>query len=157
MKDSDIIERIQGLLAGRVLAVTNPSERRIFLWVAPTDLQDAVRALRDGLGFTYLATISGVDKGTVFEVLYHFANAHTCLTVRTEIPRSEPRIPTLTSIIPGAILYEREIQDMFGIVVEGIPDSRRLLISDDWPAGNYPLRKDWKFTRPEEKIPGGRL
>ncbi len=93
MKDTEIIERIQGLLGARVLAITNPSERRIFLTVAPAALPDSVRALRDGLGFAYLATISGVDKGEAFELLYHFANAHTCLTVRTEIPRSAPRVP----------------------------------------------------------------
>jgi Ni,Fe-hydrogenase III component G len=58
-------------------------------------------------------------------------------------------------VIPGAILYERELQDMFGIVVEGLPDPRPLLLCDDWPAGEHPLRKDWKFERPEEKIPGG--
>ena len=157
MKDTEIIERAQGLLGGRVLAITNPSERRIFLTVAPGELPGAVRALRDGLGFVYLATISGVDKGTSFELLYHFANASACLTVRTEIPRAEPRVPSVTPVIPGAILYEREIQDMFGIVVEGLSDPRPLIVPDDWPPENYPLRKDWKFTRPEEKIPGGRL
>jgi Ni,Fe-hydrogenase III component G len=155
MKDSEIIERIQGLLGGRVLAITNPSERRIFMTVAPRDLPDAARALRDGLGFAYLATISGVDMGPVFELLYHFANAHTCLSVRTEVPRSEPRVPSVTPVIPGAILYEREIQDMFGIVVEGLSDPRPLILPDDWPPENYPLRKDWKFMRPEERIPGG--
>ncbi len=157
MKDTEIIERIQGLLGARVLAITNPSERRIFLAVAPKDLPDSVRALRDGLGFAYLATISGVDKGPAFELLYHFGNADTCLTVRTEVPRAEARVPSVTPIIPGAILYEREIQDMFGVVVEGLSDPRPLILPDDWPPENYPLRKDWKHTRPEEKIPGGRL
>ena len=157
MKDTEIIERIQGLLGGRVLAIANPAERRIFLTVAPKELPEAVRTLRDGLGFTYLATITGLDNGAAFELLYHFANAHACLTVRTEIPRSEPRVPAVTPVIPGAILYEREIQDMFGIVVEGLSDPRPLIVPDDWPPENYPLRKDWKFTRPEEKIPGGRL
>lgn len=157
MKDTEIIERVRGLLGAGALAITNPSERRIFLTVAPAALPDAVRTLRDGLGFAYLATISGVDKGEAFELLYHFANAHTCLTVRTEVPRSAARVPSVTPVIPGAILYEREIQDMFGIVVEGLSDPRPLIVPDDWPPENYPLRKDWKFTRPEEKIPGGRL
>ena len=44
---------------------------------------------------------------------------------------------------------------MFGIVVEGIPDGRRLNLPDDWPDGQYPLRKDWKHVRPQEVIPGG--
>ena len=73
-----------------------------------------------------------------------------------EIPKAEPRVPSITPVIPGAILYEREIQDMFGIVVEDLPDPRPLVLPDDWPPENYPLRKDWKFTRPEEKIPGGK-
>ena len=45
---------------------------------------------------------------------------------------------------------------MFGLVVENIPDPRRLLLCDDWPEGQYPLRKDWKFERPVEIIPGGK-
>lgn len=155
MKDSEITERVRGLLGARVLDITNPSERRIFLTVAPADLPGAVRALRDALGFAYLATISGVDKGEAFELLYHFANSDSCLTVRTEVPKAEPRVPSITPDIPGAILYEREIQEMFGIVVEAIPDGRRLLLPDDWPDGAHPLRKDWKFERPVEKIPGG--
>ena len=94
-----------------------------------------------------------MDKGEAFELLYHFANAHTCLTVRTEIPRSAPRVPSVTPIIPGAVLYEREIQDMFGIVVEGLSDPRPLIVPDDWPPENYPLRKDWKFDAARREDP----
>jgi Ni,Fe-hydrogenase III component G len=43
---------------------------------------------------------------------------------------------------------------MFGIIVENIPDSRSLLLPDGWPQGAYPLRKDWKYERPQEIIPG---
>ena len=49
-------------------------------------------------------------------------------------------------MIPGAILYEREIQDMFGIVVEDIPDPRRLLLPDDWPEGQYPAAQGLEVT-----------
>jgi formate hydrogenlyase subunit 5 len=59
-------------------------------------------------------------------------------------------------VIPGAILYERELQDMFGLKVDNIPDPRPLVLPDDWPAENYPLCKAWKHLRPEEKIPGGK-
>jgi len=103
-----------------------------------------------------LGTISGVERGADFEVLYHLSNADGTVTVRVQAPRSEPRIPSVCSVIPGAILYERELQDMFGLVVENIPDPRPLLLADDWPAGEYPLRKDWTFERPAEVIPGGK-
>jgi len=157
MTDSEIIEKAKALLGDKVLGAINPSLRRIFITVAPGDLAASVTALRDHLGFFYLATISGVDDKDDFEILYHFANEHTCLNVRTRIPKAVARIASITPIIPGAILYEREIQDMFGIIVENIPDPRPLLLPDDWPAGNFPLRKDWKHDRPEEKIPGGKL
>jgi Ni,Fe-hydrogenase III component G len=45
---------------------------------------------------------------------------------------------------------------MFGMTIEHLPDPRPLITPDDWPAGNYPLRKDWTFERVPEIIPGGK-
>ncbi|MDD8015604.1 MAG: NADH-quinone oxidoreductase subunit C [Acidobacteriota bacterium] len=156
MTDADIIERLKGELGEKVLEITNPSVRRIFIKIPSSQLIPAVTALRDRFGFKYLATITGLDKGETFELIYHFGGEGINLNLRTEIPRNDPHIESVTPVIPGAILYERELQDMFGIVVDHIPDHRPLLMPDDWPAGNYPLRKDWKFERPEEIIPGGK-
>ncbi|MHC5035633.1 MAG: NADH-quinone oxidoreductase subunit C [Planctomycetota bacterium] len=39
---------------------------------------------------------------------------------------------------------EREMNDLLGIVFEGHPDPRRLILADDWPEGVYPLRRDKK-------------
>jgi NADH-quinone oxidoreductase subunit C len=156
MNDTEIIEKAKALLGDKVLEVSNPAVRRIFMGVAPAHLLEAVRVLKEALGFTYISTISGVDLGESFEILYHFANPYTQFNVRTRIPKSNPHVESICPYIPGAILYEREIQEMFGLVVDHIPDPRPLLTSDDWPAGNYPLRKDWKYERPPEKIPGGK-
>jgi NADH:ubiquinone oxidoreductase subunit C len=156
MTDTELIEKLKEELGSQVLEVTNPDRRRIFLKVGSASLLAAVAALRDKHGFTHLSTISGVDKGETFEILYHFAGPDTTVHLRTEIPRQTPHVESITPLIPGAILYEREVQDMFGIVFEHIPDPRRLLLADDWPAGQHPLRKDWVFERPEEIIPGGK-
>lgn len=156
MNDAQIIERITALLGDKAVEVANPSVRRIFCRVEPGSLTAALAVLKDSLGFTYLATISGVDLGENFEIIYHLANEYTNLNVRTRIPRANPHVASICGVIPGAILYERELQDMFGIVVDNIPDPRRLVLPDDWPEGQYPLRKDWTFVRPEEKIPGGK-
>jgi membrane-bound hydrogenase subunit beta len=156
MTDAELIEKLKTDLGSKALEVSLPDRRRIFLRVSPADLISAVTLLRDKYGFTHVSTISGVDKGETFEILYHFATTETTLHVRTEIPKGTPRVESITPVIPGAILYERELQDMFGLVVEHIPDPRRLLLSDDWPAGQFPLRKDWKHVRPEEIIPGGK-
>ena len=149
-----LIGRLKEKLAAGIIDVENPSAGRVFVRIKPENLLDAVRTLREDFGFTYLATITGLDRGDSFELLYHFADACLCLTVRFSIPRDAARIPTITGIIPGAVLYERELQDVFGIQVENIPDNRSLLLPDDWPPGNYPLRKDWTYEAPPEKIPG---
>jgi Ni,Fe-hydrogenase III component G len=156
MRDADIIERIQRELGGKVAEIANPAPRRFYLKILPPDLVPATALLRDRLGMTHLSTISGVDKGETFEILYHFSIPEADLNLRTEIPKDKPHVASITPIIPGAILYEREIQEMLGLTVDNIPDGRRLLLPDDWPDDQFPLRKDWKHVRPAEVIPGGK-
>jgi Ni,Fe-hydrogenase III component G len=155
MTDAEIIENLKADLGGRVVDLANPAPRRLFLKVAPADLLAATGTLRDKYGVVFLSTISGVDLGETFDIIYHFSTPEQDFNLRTEIPKAQPHVESICTLIPGAILYERELQDMFGIVVENIPDPRRLLLSDDWPEGQFPLRKDWKHERPVEIIPGG--
>jgi len=56
------------------------------------------------------------------------------------------------AIFPGAVSYEKELEDMFGIKVEGLPPGRRYPLPDDFPTDQYPLRKDWKFVQPAEEL-----
>ena len=154
MNDIEKIEKLKTLVDPA--AIMNPAPHRIFVTVPPHDLVAFTAKLKAELDGWYVATISGVDKGEAYEILYHFGDTSGTINVRTRIPKADPKLPSICAIIPGAILYERELQDMFGIVVENLPDPRPMLMSDDWPAGNFPLRKDWTFERPAEIIPGGK-
>jgi Ni,Fe-hydrogenase III component G len=156
MNSEEIFARINGDIRDLVLETAVAAPRRINVKVDRAQLLAVLAYLKDQLQFTHLATISGVDLGEHFEVLYHLSNDTTSVHVRIMTPRAQPHIPSVCPLIPGAILYERELQDMFGMVVDNIPDPRRLLLCDEWPAGQYPLRKDWKFNRPAEIIPGGK-
>ena len=156
MTDQEKIEKAKLLLGDKLLEMTHPAPRRIFLTVARENLVAATALLKDHLDCWYLATISGVDKGEAYEIVYHYGDTSGTINVRTQVPKSDPRLPSTCAVIPGAILYERELQDMFGLVVEGLPDPRPLVMPDGWPAGNFPLRKDWTYERPAEIIPGGR-
>ena len=72
-----------------------------------------------------------------------FAAEDKCfITVRTLIPGSDPTFTSVTPLVPDCVWYEREAFDMFGLIAEGLPDKRRLVLSDDWPDGLHPLRKD---------------
>jgi len=100
--------------------------------------------------FDYLSCITAIDnpKTDTIEVVYNFYsipyNHH--LTLRVDTPRGDeqnlPRVPTLSTIFKTANWHEREAFDLFGIVFEGHPDLRRILLPADWEG--YPLRKDYK-------------
>jgi NADH-quinone oxidoreductase subunit C len=77
-----------------------------------------------------------------FEVVANFLSHPRNRRIRLicEVPESEPTVPSLTGVYPGAGFPEREAYDMFGIVFEGHPDLTRILMPDDW--NGFPLRKD---------------
>jgi NADH-quinone oxidoreductase subunit C len=155
MTDAALVEKLKAALGERI-EIAHPAPRRLFIKVSPQNLVDVTTTLRDAFGVVFLSTISGVDLGATFEIVYHFSTPETDFNLRTEVPKDRPHVSSITSIIPGAILYERELQEMFGLTIDNIPDPRPLVLPDDWPAGNYPLRKDWKHERPQEVIPGGK-
>jgi len=100
--------------------------------------------------FPHLAVVSGSDLGKNIELTYHFSvNFGTrlneiSLNIAVEIPKSKPEIETICDYIPGALITEREKQEMLGVKVIGIPDTRRLFLPDDFPKDVYPWRKDEK-------------
>ncbi|HXY54766.1 MAG TPA: NADH-quinone oxidoreductase subunit C [Nitrospirota bacterium] len=61
------------------------------------------------------------------------------------LAEQESSFPSITSVIPAAHWYEREISDMFGLVPHGHPDQRRLVFHESFPVRSHPLRKDWKI------------
>jgi membrane-bound hydrogenase subunit beta len=156
MTDAELIEKLKADLGDKVAEIANPAGRRLFLKVAPADLVAVTTRLRDAYGLVFLSTISGVDQGETFEIIYHFSTPETDFNLRAEIPKAAPHVDSITPVIPGAVLYERELQDMYGMIIDGLPDPRPLLLPDGWPAGDHPLLKDWKHARPEEIIPGGK-
>jgi ech hydrogenase subunit E len=82
-------------------------------------------------------------NGGGFEVLYHFCRGPSVLTFRVKLPREAPTVPTLSTLVPSALIYEKELAETFGVTIEGLPDRRRQFLSDDWPKNLYPMRKDF--------------
>jgi NADH-quinone oxidoreductase subunit C len=127
----------------RGLPVQVKRTRRIFINVSRDDLIKTVNILSSELNINHLSTITARDTGKEIEILYHFLLNGIVITIRTACPKDDPTIDSIVSIFPGAILYERELNDILGVIPKGHPDLRRLVLPDDW-VGGYPLRKDWK-------------
>ncbi len=124
-----------------------PTPDRLDITIDTGDLLAAVQAIMD-TGWGYLITITALDKGVEagqFELLYHFTAGAPVATLRVSIPRDNPVVDSLYSVIPSVSFYEREVMEMMGITFVGTPDTDRLFLPEDWPVGVYPLRKDFKL------------
>jgi Ni,Fe-hydrogenase III large subunit/Ni,Fe-hydrogenase III component G len=93
---------------------------------------------------TALVTITGLDLGQTLGVYYHMRTSQGYLTIKAEVPKDNPKIATITDLISGASFAELEGTDLLGIIYEGNPLSGHFLLSENWPQGIYPLRKDVK-------------
>ncbi len=122
---------------------------KIWLIIPRDRLRDAVAMVANLQSPPHLAVASGSDLGDRIEILYHFqvfwgfgSDTTMTITIGTTCPKDDPRIPTITDIVPGALITEREKQEFLGVVIENIPDSRRLFLTENVPEKTYPWRKD---------------
>ena len=134
----------------RGFSVQVKRDRRIFISVPKDDLLKTINILSSELNVQHLSTITARDTGSEIEILYHFLLNGVVITVRTTCSRDDPTVNTIVNIFPGAVLYERELNDILGVVPKGHPYLKRLVLPDDW-VGGYPLRKDWKPPQESEE------
>ncbi|MFN8523398.1 MAG: NADH-quinone oxidoreductase subunit C [Chloroflexota bacterium] len=156
-------ESLAEAIPGSVTAVAADGITNVLV---PADgLVNAVRALRDDLGFVRFIDLTCVDdpgEDERFELQYllYSMDEHRWLRVKC---RTADAVPSITPLMAGANWYEREVYDLFGVRFEGHPKLTRLMMPDDWEG--YPLRKDapkfwepvdFKVTRPVYGPPEGR-
>ena len=113
-------------------------ERSIFIEVPRTKLIDAAKRLKDR-GVTRISSITGYDGGKGFEAIYHFHFRGQLINIKTKIDYKKPHVETITKQFPGAELFERELMEMVGVVVDNHPNPSKLFLCDDSP--KCPLRK----------------
>jgi NADH-quinone oxidoreductase subunit C len=115
------------------------------LSVEPTTIRPVLAELRSR-GFGFLASVHGVDyhpEEPRFGVHYELLDMRTPdrLTVKLRVPLDDPVVPSVTPDWPTANHQEREIYDMFGVVFDGHPDLRRILMPEDYEG--HPQRRDF--------------
>ena len=121
----------------------------IWLEIKPKDFKEAVKLLCT-IQFPHFAIISDNDTGDEIKLNYHFSiyygksSKEISLNMTTNLPKNNLKIPTITDLIPGAQTAEREIKEMLGVTIEGLPDLANIFLPQDFPKGVYPLRKDEK-------------
>jgi hydrogenase-4 component G len=104
-------------------------------WLSVVAANDE-RPINGNFALYYVLSVEGNEQEKAESV------ENCYMVIRALVPPLQPEFPSVAPIVPAAIWYEREIRDMFGIQPIGLPDERRLVLPDDWPADLYPLRKD---------------
>jgi len=149
--DSDSIRDTE-FHRGRAVLVANPEKIRLVL-----------EHLRSK-GYTFLASLHGVDyypHEPRLGVLYEMLDRSTVdrISVKARVSTDAPRIDSVVDMFPGANFPEREVYDMFGVVFDGHPDLRRILMPEDYEG--HPQRRDFPvggepvlFTYNEEQSYG---
>jgi NADH-quinone oxidoreductase subunit C len=157
MPDATGLELLAKELGETVLDTVYFRERATLV-VRPSAIRDVLAALR-AKGYDFLASVHGVDYypeeprlGVVYELLD--MKSVDRVAVKLRVPSDEPAVASVTADWPTANHQEREVYDMFGVVFEGHPDPRRILMPEDYEG--HPQRRDFpiggepvRFTRDE--------
>ncbi len=114
-------------------------KKAVVVEVAPEKVAEACSRIHSIPGLYHLSTITGMDLGDNIAILYHFWQGTSFVVVRTQVPKSAPRLESISNAVPAAVLYEAEIKDLLGVVFEGNPFMKtRLLLPDEYPASAPP-------------------
>ena len=118
---------------------------RAVLLVNPPSLRSVIGRLH-AKGYAFLASLHGCDYypeeprlGVLYELL-DMTNVDR-ITVKARVHTDAARIESVVDLFPGADFPEREVYDMFGVVFDGHPDMRRILMPEDYEG--HPQRRDF--------------
>ncbi len=133
-----------GPLASRLGGTVTPGPKTTVLQVPPDRVAEACKAVSSLPGWYHLSTMTGMDLGQEIAILYHFWQGKRFIQVRTQVPKSSPRLGSISGEVPAGVLYEAEIQDLLGVAFEGNPFlGKKLMLPDVYPPdAPPPLRKE---------------
>lgn len=147
MNLEELTHKIKGKFPESILTATDFRDEYTLV-LRPEDLLPVCRFLHDDpeLAFDFLIDLCGVDhypREPRFEVIYHLCatKSRSRLRLKTSLPGDPPRVPSVVSVWKAAGWMEREAFDLLGILFDGHPDLRRILLTPDWEG--HPLRKDY--------------
>jgi NADH-quinone oxidoreductase subunit C len=146
--DNELVQRLKARFGDAIKEATQDRKQAIVL-VAADQLREISRYCRDEEKFDMLDDLTAVDwpkrekRFDVVLILYSFPKNER-LRLKAHAAETEP-VPSLCEIWPVANWLERECFDMFGIVFEGHPDLKRILMPDEWQG--HPLRKDYDILK----------
>ncbi len=146
MNSQEIFESLKSRFGDSVLE-SKLDVLQPWIRIAPDKTKEICLFLRNetAMQFDFLSCLSGMDYNNgSLGVVYHLTSMthkHK-IVLKTICPKENPHVQTVSEVWGTANWHEREAFDLFGIVFDGHPDLRRILLPDDWEG--HPLRKDYQ-------------
>jgi NADH-quinone oxidoreductase subunit C len=148
MDSSALITSLEHAVPGVQFEPVASVDLQTTVYVSGERVLEIARALRErpDLRFDFLAELTAVDfwpREPRFELVYLLVSLEHRLRLRMKVrlPGADAHVATVSGVWPAANWLEREVWDLYGIVFDGHPDPRRLLMPEDWEG--FPLRKDF--------------
>ena len=159
-----IAQEVRETVAEEAVTGTTFFRGEATLEVAPGSVHDVLAHVREAAEpFDRLMSVHGCDylpEEPRLGVHYQLLSMERCdrLCVKTRLGVDDPRVPSVVDLFPTANFHEREVYDFFGVVFEGHPDLRRILMPEDYVG--FPQRRDFPlggepvlYTFNEDKYP----
>lgn len=151
---ANITDELRKTFGSAILATPSARDGIPTLWITRDRIGDILRHLKADVDSPYrmLYDLTAIDErmrvhrggepASDFTVVYHLLSfdRNEYIRLKVALAHDDLHIPTITGIWPAANWYEREIWDMFGIVVDGHPHLTRILMPHTWQG--HPLRKN---------------
>ncbi len=146
--DSELVQRLRGKF-GDAIGEATIDRKQVIVIVEPSRVREIALACRDEEKFEMLVDVTAVDwpkRERRFDVVWNLYSLTKSerLRLKAHVAAGAP-VPSVTSVWVGADWPERECFDLFGIVFQGHPDLRRILLPEEWQG--HPLRKDYDILK----------
>ena len=128
----------------------NEIQNKIWVKLNKSNIKDFLSFIKESYHYPNFTAIVGNDEGNKIAIRYHLSiyyekkHSEISIMLQIDVEKENLKLPTITGKIPGALTAEREIQEMFGIEIEDIPDDRHIYLPYSQPENEYPWRKDDK-------------
>jgi len=144
------LNQLKEKFGSSILRADVPNDSRLYVYVDPEALKAICRYVFRDLDARYVISVGADDRpySGNFMVYHDFAfdKDKILFSIIVQLPADNPKVDSISDIVPGANWAEREIRDMFGIEPVGHPYPKRLILPDGWPEGLHPLRKDMDWN-----------
>ncbi|MHB1377057.1 MAG: hydrogenase large subunit [Candidatus Humimicrobiaceae bacterium] len=142
---TEIYEKLIEIFSDNIYKNISCNSNELYLHVNPDKISEICTYINTEMGYPLVSMFANDEISLCknYAIYYVFADREKglFLIITTLIDQNKMEFKSISEKVHAAALYEREINDLFGLVPAGHPNAKRLVFHSNWPEGEFPLRK----------------